>query len=362
MKLLLPVGISFYTFQAVGYLIDVYRGERKAERHLGLFAVFVAFFPQLVAGPIERSRNLIPQFYEKHKFDYHRVTDGLKLIAWGLFKKIVIADRIAVYVDQVFRYPDQYVGAPSLLASVFFTIQVYCDFSGYSDIAIGSAQILGFRLMKNFDRPYHAKSVSEFWRRWHISLSTWLRDYIYNPILIGTREWGQAALVFSLFVTFLACGLWHGAYWTFIIFGLLHGLVLSMEVITKKRRKKLKKMVPPIIYDSVSMLLTFTFVCMTFIFFRSSTVADAFLIMKNIVATDLASLNVGIPHMTRIDLVITLFSIMVLECVHLVQRKVEMRKFIEGKGFMFRWFFYISCVGFILFFRKTGVEFIYFQF
>lgn len=361
-KLLLPVGISFYTFQAVGYLVDVYRGERKAERHLGLFAVFVAFFPQLVAGPIERSRNLLPQFYEKHEFDYHRVADGLKLIAWGLFKKIVIADRIAVYVDQVFTYPDQYVGGPALLASLFFTIQVYCDFSGYSDIAIGSAQILGFRLMKNFDRPYHAKSVSEFWRRWHISLSTWLRDYIYNPVLIGTRNWGQPAIVFSLFVTFLACGLWHGAYWTFIIFGLLHGMVLSLEAVTKKRRKKLKKIVPPLIYDSASMVLTFAFVCMTFIFFRSSTVSDAFLVMKNIAAIDVTNLGVEIPQMSRIDLMVTLLSVAILECVHLIQRKMEIRKFIEQKSFMFRWSLYVASIGFILFFRKTGVEFIYFQF
>jgi D-alanyl-lipoteichoic acid acyltransferase DltB (MBOAT superfamily) len=362
LKLLLPIGISFYTFKVLSYLIDVYRGERNAERHLGLFAVFVAFFPQLAAGPIDRSKDLLPQFSEKHEIDYHRITDGLKLIAWGLFKKIIIADRIAVYVDQIFKYPDQYVGAPALLASVFFTIQVYCDFSGYSDIAIGSAQILGFRLMQNFDRPYHAKSVSEFWRRWHISLSTWLRDYIYNPLLISTRDWGLKAIIFSLLISFLACGLWHGADWTFIIFGLLHGLVLSLEVVTKKGRKKLKKIVPAIIYDNVCMVLTFSFVCFTFIFFRSNTVSDAFIIMKNIIAIDFTNLSITVPQMSRIELTVAFFSIAILESVQLIQRRVEVRKFIEGKKLLFRWFLYITFISYILFFRVSGVKFIYFQF
>lgn len=237
LKLLLPVGISFYTFQVISYLADVYKGEQGAERHFGHFAVFVAFFPKLVAGPIERARNLLPQFYEKQEFDYQRASDGLKLIGWGLFKKMVIADRVAVYVNQVYNNPGDYTGAPVAMATVFYAIQVYCDFSGYTDIARGSALILGFRLMENFNRPYFSKSISEFWRRWHISLSSWLEDYIYTPILIKKRDWGLTAIIFSLLVTFITCGLWHGANWTFVIWGLLHGVMLSLEVVTRKNEK-----------------------------------------------------------------------------------------------------------------------------
>ncbi len=362
LKLLLPVGISFYTFQVLSYLIDVYKGEKEAERHLGIFAVFVAFFPQLVAGPIERSRNLLPQFYEKHEFDYQRTIDGLKLVAWGLFKKVVIADRLAVYVNQIYNNPGDYTGAPVILATVFFAIQVYCDFSGYSDMAIGSAQVLGFRLMKNFDRPYYSKSISEFWRRWHISLSTWLNDYVYTPILINRRNWGLAGIYFALLVTFFASGLWHGASWTFIIWGLLHGIVLSLEILTKKKRKKLRKVVPGIIYDNVSMLLTFAFVCFAYIFFRANSVSDALLIINNIANTDITNLNVMIPQMPRYELIVTFMSVAILESVHLIQRKVQLRQYIEKRGVLFRWVLYSVFMGYILFFRKSGAEFIYFQF
>jgi D-alanyl-lipoteichoic acid acyltransferase DltB (MBOAT superfamily) len=362
LKLLLPVGISFYTFQVSSYLIDIYRGERAAEKHLGLFAVFVAFFPQLVAGPIERSKNLLPQFYEEHEFDYNRVAAGLKLIAWGLFKKIVIADRIAVYVNQVFNNPSDYTGAPVALAALFFTIQVYCDFSGYSDMAIGSAQVLGFRLMKNFNRPYYAKSISEFWRRWHISLSTWFDDYVYKPILINRRDWGLAAIYFSLCITFFASGLWHGANWTFIVWGLLHGLMLSLEVITKKSRKKVKKAVPEIIYNNTCMMLTFLFICFVNVFFRANSLSDAVLIIEGIVNIDSSNLSIAIPQMDRMELLMALVSIGILESVHLIQRRVQIRQFVEKMNFIIRWSLYTCFIGYILFFRAVGAEFIYFQF
>lgn len=362
LKLLLPVGISFYTFQVLSYLLDVYKGERGAEKHLGYFAVFVAFFPKLVAGPIERAKNLLPQFHEKQEFDYQRVTDGLKLIAWGLFKKMVIADRVAVYVDQVYNNPGDYAGAPVILATVFYAFQIYCDFSGYTDIARGSAKILGFRLMKNFDSPYFSKSISEFWRRWHISLSSWLEDYIYTPILINKRDWGLAAVLFSLLVTFFVSGLWHGANWTFVIWGLLHGIMLSLEVVTKKGRKKLKKIVPKILYDNISMLFTFTFVCFTYIFFRANTVSDAFLIIRNIGHFSLTDQSIVIPQMDKFELFIAFLSIAILESVHLIQGKVQIRQFISQKGILFRWPIYIAFVSYILFFRTSGAQFIYFQF
>jgi D-alanyl-lipoteichoic acid acyltransferase DltB (MBOAT superfamily) len=361
LKLLLPVGISFYTFQILSYLIDVYKGKQPAERHFGHFAVFVAFFPKLISGPIERAKNLLPQFYEKQEFSYQGTTDGLKLIAWGLFQKVVVADRLAIYVDQVYNNPGQYTGAPVVLATVFYAFQVYCDFSGYSDMAIGSGRVLGFRLMKNFDRPFHAKSISDFWRRWHISLSSWLYDYIYTPILINRRDWGQAAVVFSLFVTFVACGLWHGANWTFVVFGLLHGFVLSLEAITKKDRKKFRKMVPKTIYNNISLLLTFSFVCFTLVFFRANNISDAFLLISNMVSIDFTDLNVAVPQMTRIELLLSFLSIAILVSMDLFKNKVQIQEFI-AKNILIRWSLYIVFLSYILFFRKTGAEFIYLQF
>lgn len=362
LKLLLPIGISFYTFQVISYLIDVYRGDKEAERHFGLFAVFLAFFPKLVAGPIERAKNLLPQLHEKHEFDYKGVTDGLKLIAWGLFKKMVIADRLAVYVNQIYNNPGEYATLPIMLATVFFTYQVYCDFSGYSDIAIGSAQVLGFRLMNNFDRPYSSKSISEFWRRWHISLSTWLNDYIYTPILIRARNWGQAAIICSVSVTFLICGLWHGANWTFLIWGLLHGLMLSLEVVTKKSRKRIKKIVPKEIYDNISMLFTFSFICFAHIFFRANSVEDAVKIINIIFSFDFTNLNLSVAALSQADFFIAFLSLAILEGVQLIQSRVHIRQYIAKRGLMYRWSLYVVFVSYILFFGKAGSEFIYFQF
>jgi D-alanyl-lipoteichoic acid acyltransferase DltB (MBOAT superfamily) len=362
LKLLLPVGISFYAFQVISYLIDVYRGQKNAERHLGHFALFVAFFPKLIAGPIERAKNLLPQFREKQEFDYQRVTDGLKLIAWGLFKKMVIADRVAVYVNQIYDNPGDYTGAPVLLATVLFAYQIYCDFSGYSDIAVGSATVLGFRLMNNFDRPYSAKSISEFWRCWHISLSSWLTDYIYTPISLHYRYWGQSAILFSLFVTFLACGLWHGANWTFIIWGLLHGIMLSLEVITRKSRKKIAKVIPKTIYDNISMVLTFSFICFSYIFFRANSVSDAFIIINNIMNIDFSNLRIDVTSLSRTELFVSFLSIAILEGVQTIQNKLPLFAYIGRRHLAVRWTLYVLFTAYILFFRKSGSEFIYFQF
>ncbi|MEW6599513.1 MAG: MBOAT family O-acyltransferase [Nitrospirota bacterium] len=362
LKLLLPVGISFYTFQVISYLVDVYRGQITAERHFGYFAVFISFFPKLIAGPIERAGNLLPQFREKAGFDYQRTTDGLKLIAWGLFKKMVIADRVAVYVDQIYNNPADYTGAPVILATVLFAFQIYCDFSGYSDIAIGSGQVLGFRLMNNFNRPYSAKSVTEFWRRWHISLSTWLTDYIYTPVSIHFRNWGVPALIYSLFVTFLACGLWHGANWTFVIWGLLHGLLLSLDALTKKRRKKIQKLVPRALYNNISLAFTFSFLCFTYVFFRANSVSDAFLIINNMFSINLSNMNIDVTIMSRTDLIVAFLSIAGLEIVQFIQNKININQYIAAKPLLFRWGVYIAFTSYLLFFRTSGAEFIYFQF
>ena len=234
-NVLLPVGISFYTFQALGYSIDVYRGTVKAERNIITYALFVTFFPQLVAGPIERTEHLLPQFKSNHDFDYDRVTNGLKLALWGMFKKIVIADQLAIYVDKVYSSPTEYQSTALILATVFFAFQILCDFSGYSDIAIGCAKILGFSLNENFDSPYLACNMADFWKRWHISLSTWFRDYLYIPL--GGNRCSPLRHSLNLLITFLLSGLWHGASITFIFWGLIHGLFLIIGNIKNKYTK-----------------------------------------------------------------------------------------------------------------------------
>lgn len=289
LDVLLPVGISFYTFQTLSYTIDVYRGDLQPERDFFEFALYVSFFPQLVAGPIERSTNLLHQFKVHHEFDADRVSSGLRLMVYGFFKKVVIADRLAVIVDTVYNNPKGYEGVVYIIATVAFAFQIYCDFSGYSDIAIGSARVMGFGLMKNFERPYLSKSVTEFWRRWHISLSSWFRDYLYIP-LGGSRK-GYFRTLLNLFIIFVVSGLWHGASWTFVIWGALNGIAIVFEKILGigKRPKTdlnasnkntansfswLGRSIKAIL-GIIPMLLTFTFTCFTWVFFRARLVSDA---------------------------------------------------------------------------------------
>ncbi len=275
LKLLLPVGISFYTFQTLSYVIDVYRGDIKAEKHFGYYATFIAFFPQLVAGPIERTSNLLPQIKAKHEFDYNKATYGLKLMAWGFFKKMVIADGLSTYVSAIYDAPFKFKGFSLLLATLFFAIQIYCDFSGYSDIAIGSAKLLGIDLMTNFKSPYFSQSIKEFWSRWHISLSTWFKDYIYIPL--GGNRVSKLRCSFNLIVTFLASGLWHGANWTYVIWGGIHGLGQAIEnLLLPKGKLKSKGFI-----KFIRIVLVFIFVSFTWIFFVSNTLADANYVLTN---------------------------------------------------------------------------------
>ena len=276
LDLLLPVGISFYTFQTLSYVIDVYRGDISAEHHFGYYATFVVFFPQLVAGPIERTKNLLPQIKAVHKFDYCKASYGLKLIAWGFFKKLCVADVIAVYVDTVYSSVESNVGFPLLVAVLGFSMQIYCDFSGYSDIAKGTAKLLDISLMENFKSPYFSKSVREFWSRWHISLSTWFRDYVYIPL--GGNRCGKVQGIFNLIVTFLTSGLWHGASWTFIIWGGLHGLAQVLERAIEKYISDIrKKRVGGIICWGI----VFLFCTIAWIFFRANSIGEALFILSH---------------------------------------------------------------------------------
>jgi alginate O-acetyltransferase complex protein AlgI len=285
-QLLLPVGISFYTFQSLSYVIDVYRGVQKAERHFGRFALYVSFFPQLVAGPIERSTNLLPQFQPSYTpgFDRQRVLDGLRLMLWGFLKKVVVADRLAYYVEATYSSVGSHTGVELLIATYLFAFQIYCDFSGYSDIAIGSARIMGFDLMTNFRTPYLATSIREFWQRWHISLSTWFRDYVYVPL--GGNRCGQWAWYRNLFLTFFLSGIWHGANWTFVIWGALHGTYLVMALVTQTWRDRairaLRIDTVPGLLRAWRTVVTFNLVAIGWVFFRANNLADAATVFRKI--------------------------------------------------------------------------------
>jgi alginate O-acetyltransferase complex protein AlgI len=283
LSILLPIGLSFHTFQAMSYTIEVYRGHQKAERHFGIYSLYVMFYPQLVAGPIERPQNLLWQFRKEHYFDYDRVVSGLRLMLWGFFMKLVIADRLAIYVNAAYGNPDKHDGLTLAVATMFFAFQIYCDFAGYSNIAIGAARVMGFDLMKNFNRPYLSSSVSEFWSRWHISLSTWFKDYLY--ISMGGNRVPIPRWYFNLFFTFLVSGLWHGANWTYIIWGALNGAYLVLALIRQRYIDKHvdnKIPLPASVRKFINIGITFVLICFSWIFFRAESVQDAFLIVGKI--------------------------------------------------------------------------------
>lgn len=280
LNVLLPVGISFYTFQTLSYTIEVYRGRQEPVRHAGHFGLYVSFFPQLVAGPIERPQRLLPQLVAKHDFDYARVVSGLRQALWGMFKKVVIADRLAVIVDAVYMEPERYPGSILVLATVCFAFQIYCDFSGYSDIAIGTARVMGFELMENFRRPYFARSIAEFWRRWHISLSTWFGDYVYKPL--GGSRGTTRAWVIALLATFGLSGLWHGASWTFVIWGMLHVAYYLAGYGIAKALRRGDTSVNRVSLNILGTMATFSAVCFGWIFFRAENLGDAWYIVTHL--------------------------------------------------------------------------------
>jgi alginate O-acetyltransferase complex protein AlgI len=353
--LLLPVGISFYTFQAVGYSIDVYRGDIVAEKSFLKYALFVSFFPQLVAGPIERAKNLLPQFDKTFSFEYNRVVEGMKLILWGYFMKIVVADRLSVYVDTVFNNVAYHSGITLLFATILFSFQIYCDFAGYSNIAIGTAKVLGFNLMTNFKRPYFSTSITDFWRRWHISLSTWFKDYLYIPL--GGNRVSKKRVYFNLLTTFVISGLWHGANWTFVIWGALHGIYQIIEkfIFKKKSIRKSKSIVENIFRK----FITFALVCFTWIFFRANNVTDAFIVVNSIFTkkgslflNNIDSITLGVMG------IITLLS---FEYLH--EKNDGNFVLLKNNNILIRWAAYIMLVFTLLLFGVfDGGQFIYFQF
>ena len=289
LKVILPVGISFYTFQALSYSIDVYRGKMEPTKDIVAFFAFISFFPQLVAGPIERATNLLPQFQKRREFDYDTAVDGMRQILWGLFKKIVVADNCAVYVDQVFSTYSEQSGSTLLLAAVFFTFQIYGDFSGYSDIAIGTAKLFGIRLMRNFNLPYFSRDIAEFWRRWHISLTTWFRDYVYIPL--GGSRVSKAKVIRNTFIIFLVSGFWHGANWTFIAWGAYHAILFLPLILTGRNRKYTDQVAEgrffPTLKETGQMFLTFILAVIGWIIFRAGSIGQACDIFRSIFSDSL---------------------------------------------------------------------------
>lgn len=362
LDILLPIGLSFHTFQAMSYTIEVYRGRVPAEHNVFRYALYVMFYPQLVAGPIERPQNVIHQFYEKHTFDYQRVISGLRLMLWGLFKKVVIADRLAVFVDLVYDNPHAYSGLPIITATIFFGIQIFCDFSGYTDIGIGAARVMGFDLMKNFERPYFSKSIGEFWRRWHISLSSWFRDYVYIPM--GGNRVSNSRRYFNLLFVFMISGLWHGASWNFVIWGTLHGFYLVVGQLTGKFQQKFLGLLKnPIMEKMVHAGLVFILVNLAWVFFRARLFSDSIYFLKNMISKSSHSIGEVIDLIGQQNLIVAILAVSLLERVHWMQRKRSFSNWFDSQPKWLRWSGYYLLFGSILFFAAyTNTQFIYFQF
>ncbi len=364
LKVILPVGISFYTFQALSYSIDVYRGKIAPTRDIVAFFAFISFFPQLVAGPIERATNLLPQFLKKREFRYDNAVDGMRQILWGLFKKIVVADNCAVYVDQVFSTYAEQSGSTLLMAAIFFTFQIYGDFSGYSDIAIGTAKLFGIKLMRNFNVPYFSRDIAEFWRRWHISLTTWFRDYVYIPL--GGSRVSKSKVVRNTFIIFLVSGFWHGANWTFIAWGAYHAILFLPLILTGKNRKYTNQVAEgrflPTLKEIGQILLTFFLAVIGWIIFRSATISDS---VHYIVGLCDASLF-SVPWMKTVNsFVLLVGSILMMIVIEWLQRNNEHGLSLNKKLArpLVRWGLYllVTLMVFVLQSNKA-VQFIYFQF
>lgn len=371
---ILPVGISFYTFQALSYTVDVYRKELEPEKNILKYALFVSFFPQLVAGPIERSKNLLSQVSERHYFNYARVRRGLLMMLWGFFLKLVIADRAAILVNTAYNNPENYSGILLLVATICFALQIYCDFASYSIIAQGAAKVMGFELMKNFEQPYLSTSIAEFWRRWHISLSSWFKDYLYIPM--GGNRRGAFRKYFNLMTVFLVSGLWHGASWHFVIWGAIHGVYQIAGGITKNIRlltcelMNIDRTAPQ--YKFFQRLITFTLVTFAWIFFRSDNLTHALLILKRILTefqpwtiyrAGLMTLGLDTPNL----LVLVISSVVLLFVSSREYSGVSMLDKVENMHLLARWPIYYALIFAVLIFGIYGPgfeasQFIYFQF
>ena len=363
LNIILPVGISFYTFQTLSYSIDVYKRKLEPTKDFIAFSAFVSFFPQLVAGPIERARNLLPQFYKKRTFDYSKAVDGMRQILWGLFKKIVIADNCAVFADQIFNNSHDYSGSTLVLGAIFFAFQIYGDFSGYSDIAIGTARLFGFNLMQNFAFPYFSRDIAEFWRRWHISLSTWFRDYLYIPL--GGSRGTNYFKIRNVFIIFLVSGFWHGANWTFIIWGALNALYFLPIMLLNKNKINTDVVAQgkhlPSVREVLSITLTFSLTTIAWIFFRAEDIHHAISYLSDIIHPSILTLPELITP--KLEMIYTILCVFILVLFEWMNRDKIHALDIANYNKSNRWVLYLIIIIMIITFGSFNQNsFIYFQF
>jgi len=364
LDIILPVGISFYTFQTLSYTIDIYRRKLEPSKNFVSFAAFVSFFPQLVAGPIERATNLLPQFYKPRKFDYNKAVDGLRQILWGLFKKMVIADNCATFANQIFSNSDDYSGSTLFLGALFFTFQIYGDFSGYSDIAIGTSRLFGFNLRQNFAFPYFSRDIAEFWRRWHISLSTWFRDYLYIPL--GGSRGGTWMKIRNTFIIFIVSGFWHGANWTFIVWGFLNALYFLPLLLAKKNRAHMEVVAQnswlPNFRELGGMALTFFLTVIAWVFFRAKDIDHAFQYLTDMMSVDLFNVPEYAVRKDMYPIAVLLVFFIVVEWIG--RRGQFAIEFLQHKKSRpLKWAFYTLIIFLIGMYMETDeTPFIYFQF
>lgn len=367
-KTLVSIGVSYFTFQAISYMADIYlEVEEEPERHFGRYALYLAFFPKLLQGPIERAGDLLPQLKKPYQFDYDAIRSGMLLFTWGLFKKVVIADRFALYADQVFNNVHDYSGLSLLIGIYAYAFQIYFDFSAYTDMARGVGRMFGINLTENFNSPYLATSIADFWRRWHISFSRWILDYIFKPLQMGWRDWGQTGTALALLVTFIISGIWHGATWGFVIWGLLHGIYLASSTYYKPYQKKLYKWLG--IEKSRwlkwwQVFVTFHLVCFAWVFFRANSVGDAICVVSNLLSNvknlQKYIMSQGISHLC---ILIICSFILVIVRILLSENKVDFCSYVTAKKRNIRWLFYVFLVVIImLMYIDNGSNFIYNKF
>ncbi len=364
LRFLVPLGISFYTLQTLAYLIDVYREDIKPERHLGYLALYVSFFPTMLAGPIERGTHLLPQLHGEYRFDYDRVTNAIKLFAWGLFLKIVIADRLGIYADQVYGNVRGYRGLPLLLATLFFSVQLYCDFAGYTNMTRGCAKIMGYDLLENFEKPYFSRNVREFWRRWHMSLTSWFRDYLYIPL--GGNKVSAWRLYLNVLIVFLVSGLWHGASWTFVLWGALHGLYFVVYLAARRLkaggREPAEEKEASRLFAVCSIVFTFCLVSFAWVFFRADSVGDALYVVRNMFAIGWSDISYFFTSYFK-GYGTYLLVILFIFVVGLIGLRGSIIERLNRLPIYIRWpVYYIFLFTMIIFAVTAGGRFIYMQF
>lgn len=355
-RIALPIGLSFHTFQSLSYIIEVYRGNQKAEKHFGIYSLYVMFFPQLVTGPIERPQNLLSQFRERKRFDYDNLSSGLRLILWGLFAKMVVADNLAVYVEQVYNNPEAYSSKGILTGMFFYSFQIYCDFFGYSTVAIGSAKIIGFTIMDNFRNPYLSKSIGEMWERWHISLSTWFRDYVYFPL--GGNRVKMKRWMINILIVFVLSGFWHGANWTFILWGLAHGVIYLIENLIGRiaPKKQSKNILLNNILNGLKIAKTFVLVMLIWVFFRAENIEQIETMYHALLNNTSSGISLGIQ--SKVWILLALFILM-----DTLLYKSRFDKWCSKRKWAIRWSIYsIMIFSIIVFSNVEDFPFIYFQF